>query len=146
MAFNKVVLMGRIATAPELKQTQSGAMVTSFNIAVDRRYGKSEEKQTDFFTIQAWRQTAEFICKYFGKGSLILICGELQTRSWVDNLGQKRTVTEVVANEVSFCEAKKNNEGNYTPATENAIQGATMPQSVEYDPFAGTPFWDKPLY
>jgi single-strand DNA-binding protein len=112
MAFNKVILMGRLTANPELKQTQGGVSVTSFNIAVDR---KVKDSPCDFITIVAWRQTAEFICKYFKKGSAILVCGELQTRSWTDNNGSKRTATEVVANEVSFCESKKETEGTYTP-------------------------------
>jgi single-strand DNA-binding protein len=112
MAFNKVILMGRLTANPELKATQSGVSVTSFNIAVDR---KVKDSPCDFITIVAWRQTAEFICKYFKKGSAILVCGELQTRSWTDNNGSKRTATEVVANEVTFCESKKETEGTYIP-------------------------------
>ena len=106
MAFNKVILMGRLTADPELKQTQSGTAVTSFSLAVDRKYSKDEEKKCDFITIVAWKQTAEFICRYFKKGSAILLCGELQTRSWKDNQGNTRYATEVVANEVSFCESK----------------------------------------
>lgn len=121
-SFNKVILMGRLTADPELKETQGGATVTSFNIAVDRRYTKGEDKQADFITIVAWRQSAEFICKYFGKGSAILIDGELQTRSWTDQQGQKRYATEVVAHEVYFCEAKKNSETNNTAQGQNAAQ------------------------
>ena len=117
MAFNKVILMGRLTADPELKQTQSGTVVTSFNLAVDRKYNKDEEKKCDFITIVAWKQTAEFICKYFKKGSAILLCGELQTRSWKDNNGNKRNATEVVANEVSFCEAKNNAQGGAAAPT-----------------------------
>lgn len=137
-SFNKVILMGRLTAAPELKQTQSGTAVTSFTLAVDRRYSKEgQEKQTDFITVVAWKGTAEFICKYFGKGSAILICGELQTRSWEQD-GQKRYATEVVASEVSFCEAKKNSEGNNTPQQQNAVQsefGAST-QGCGYNPYA----------
>ena len=111
MAFNKVILMGRTTEQPELKQTQGGASVTSFSLAVDRRFNKSEEKQCDFITIVAWKQTAEFICKYFGKGQAMLVCGSLQTRTWTDNGGNKRYATEVVADEVSFV-------GNKEAATE----------------------------
>ena len=121
-SFNKVILMGRLTADPELKQTQSGATVTNFTIAVDRKYNKGEEKQADFPTIIAWRQTAEFICKYFAKGSAILIEGELQTRSWTDQQGQKRYATEVVAHEVTFCESKKNSESNYTTQEQNDSQ------------------------
>lgn len=136
MAFNKVILMGRLTANPELKQTQGGTTVTSFNLAVDRRYNKEgEEKQCDFITIVAWRATAEFICKYFGKGQAILVCGELQTRSWEDQQGNKRYATEVVANEVSFCEAKKNSEGNNTSPSQNSSQGKFEPPAYIPDAY-----------
>lgn len=122
-SFNKVILMGRLTADPELKQGSSGVSVTSFNLAVDRRYTKEgQEKQTDFITIVAWRNTADFICKYFGKGAAMLVCGELQTRSWEDQQGNKRYATEVVASEVNFCEAKKNSEGTSLPQNSNALQ------------------------
>ena len=105
-SFNKVILMGRLVAAPELKRTSSGLSVTSFVLAVDRKYNKEGEKKADFITVVAWRQTAEFVCKYFGKGSPIIVCGELQTRSWDDDAGKKRYVTEVMANEVSFAESR----------------------------------------
>lgn len=136
-SFNKVILMGRLTAAPELKQTGSGVAVTNFTIAVDRRYSRGEEKQTDFPTIIAWRQTAEFICKYFGKGSAILIEGELQTRSWTDQQGNKRYATEVVASEASFCEAKKNSETNDASQNQNAVQGQNF-GSQGYIPTAYT--------
>jgi single-strand DNA-binding protein len=99
--INNVVLMGRIVNDLELKTTQSGLSVVSFRIAVDRKYSKGE-KQTDFFDIVAWRNQAEFICRYFRKGSLIALEGELQTRSYQTKDGANRTVTEVLANNVSF--------------------------------------------
>ena len=99
--INSVVLMGRIVNDLELKTTQSGLSVVSFRIAVDRKYSKGE-KQTDFFDIVAWRNHAEFICKYFRKGSLIALEGELQTRSYQTKDGANRTVTEVLVNNVSF--------------------------------------------
>ena len=119
MSFNKVILMGRLTSDPELKQTQNGVTVTSFNIAVDRRFKQGEERQTDFITIVAWRQTAEFVTRYFKKGSATLICGELQTRSWEDQQGNKRYATEVVANEVSFCESKREESTNSVPSVQN---------------------------
>jgi single-strand DNA-binding protein len=119
MAFNKVILMGRLTSDPELKQTQSGVTVTSFSLAVDRRV---KDSPCDFIPVVAWRQTAEFICKYFKKGQAILVCGELQTRSWTDSNGQKRTTTEVVASEVSFCESKKDSEGTSSPYNQNTSQ------------------------
>ncbi len=118
-SFNKVILMGRLCADPELKQTQSGVPVTSFNLAVDRKVKTGEEKQCDFITVVAWRQTAEFICRYFKKGQAILVCGELQTRSWTDNNGNKRSATEVVAAEATFCESKNSSEGNNTAPKQN---------------------------
>lgn len=99
--INNVVLMGRIVNDLELKITQSGLNVVNFRIAVDRKYLKGE-KQTDFFDIVAWKNHAEFICKYFRKGSLIALEGELQTRSYQTKDGANRTVTEVIVKNVSF--------------------------------------------
>ena len=123
MAYNKVILVGRIVADPELKQTQNGVAVTNFTLAVDRQYSRGDEKQTDFPTIIAWRSLAEFICKYFKKGSAILIEGELQTRSWTDGQGNKRFATEVVAAEARFCEPKKNSETNSVAQINAAAQG-----------------------
>lgn len=136
-SFNKVILMGRLCGDPELKQVNGGSSVTNFTIAVDRKYSKDDEKQADFINIIAWRHTAEFICKYFGRGSAILIDGELQTRSWTDQQGQKRYATEVVAHEVSFCESKKNSETNDTPRNQSTSQrefgasGGYMPDAYK---------------
>ena len=123
MNLNKVILGGRLTANPELKQTGNGVAVTSFTIAVDRKYQKDSEKKTDFITIVAWRQTAEFICKYFLKGSAIIICGELQTRSWKDADSKNRYATEVVACEVSFAESKKASENTSITAEESASEG-----------------------
>lgn len=123
MNLNKVILGGRLTANPELKKTGNDVAVTSFTIAVDRKHNKEGEKKADFITIVAWRQTAEFICKYFTKGSAIIVCGELQTRSWQDADGNKRYATEVVASEVSFAESKKNSETNSAPAEEIPTQG-----------------------
>lgn len=131
MNLNKVILGGRLVANPELKYTKTDAPVTSFTIAVDRKYSKDGEKKADFITIVAWRQTAEFICKYFLKGSAIIICGELQTRSWKDADGKNRYITEVVASEASFAESKKNSEANSSPAEENATEGNFAPYTME---------------
>jgi single-strand DNA-binding protein len=120
--FNKVILMGRLTAAPELKQTPSGVSSTSFTLAVDRRYSKDGEKVTDFIAIQAWRQTAEFICKYFDKGSSILVCGSLETRSWEDQQGNKRYTTYVLAAEAEFCGTKNSSEVNSPSEHKNAAQ------------------------
>lgn len=109
-SFNKVILMGRLVAAPELKRTASGTAVTSFSLAVDRRYSNANEKKTDFINVAAWKQNAEFICKYFAKGSPIIVCGELHTRSYKDANGNTRYMTEVVVSEAAFAESKKSSE------------------------------------
>lgn len=115
--FNLVVLTGRLTADPELKTTQSGISVTSFSIAVDRRYRSGEDRQTDFINIVAWRQTAEFVTKYFKKGSLIGIEGSIQTRKYQDKDGNNRTVFEVVANNVQFVESKRDSAPASEPAS-----------------------------
>ncbi len=106
-SFNKAILIGNLVADPELKQTPNGIPVTSFRIAVARRFAKpGDEQQADFFDIVAWRQTAEFVTRYFSKGTPILVCGSIQTRSFTDTNGNKKYVTEVVADEASFVEKK----------------------------------------
>ena len=100
-------MTGRLTADPELKTTNTGISVTSFSIAVNRRYRAGEETQTDFINIVAWRQTAEFITKYFKKGNMIGIEGSIQTRKYVDKNGNNRTVFEVVASNAQFVESKK---------------------------------------
>ena len=108
--FNKVILGGRITAEPELKTTQSGISVTTFTVAVNRRYSSGEQQSSDFITVVAWRQTAEFVTRYFHKGSSICVVGSLQTRTWTDpQTNQKRYATEVVAEEVNFVDAKNDN-------------------------------------
>jgi len=111
--LNVAVIMGRIVADPELRQTPSGISVTTFTIAVDRSYvPKGQERQADFIDVVAWRGTAEFVCKYFGKGQLIAIQGELQTRNYTDRDGNKRKVTEVVVSQAHFAESKKESNNN----------------------------------
>ena len=120
--FNLVVLTGRLTADPELKTTQNGVSVCSFSIAVERRYKQGEERQTDFVNIVAWRGQAEFISKYFSKGSMIGIEGAIQTRNYQDKNGNNRTAFEVVANNVQFVESKRSEgttESNSLPAPEN---------------------------
>ena len=105
--FNLVVLTGRLTGQPELKTTPNGISVCTFGIAVDRAYKKGEEKQTDFLNVVAWRQTAEFVSKWFTNGSLIGIEGSIQTRKFTDKNGNNRTAFEIVANNVHFVESKK---------------------------------------
>ena len=104
--LNKVILGGRMTADPELKQTPQGVSVTSFSIAVNRR---GKDAQTDFINCVAWRQTADFICRFFKKGSSICISGSVQTRTWNDQQNNKRYATEVVADEAMFVDSK--NEG-----------------------------------
>lgn len=112
--LNHIVLMGRLTRDPELRRTQSGVSVVSFSIAVDRDFASREsgEKQTDFIDIVAWRNTAEFVSKYFFKGSMAVVSGRLQIRDWTDRDGGKRRSAEVVADNVYFGDSKKSRDGN----------------------------------
>jgi single-strand DNA-binding protein len=106
--MNKVILMGRLTAVPELKSTTNGNFVTSFTVAVDRPYTpQGGEKITDFLRCVAWRQTAEFICKYFTKGQMIALDGSVQTRKYTDRDGADRTATEILADRVYFCGSKQ---------------------------------------
>lgn len=105
--INNVVLMGRLTADPELKTTPNGTSVTSFSIAVERNYApKGQERETDFINVVAWRHTAEFVTRYFRKGSMIAVEGSIQTRKYQDKNGNNRVAVEVVANQVSFCGSK----------------------------------------
>lgn len=105
-SFNKVILIGNLTEDVELKVTPSGVPVANFRIAVGRRFAKDGEQNADFITIVCWRATAEFVKNYFSKGKSILVCGQLQSRSWKDNNGNNRYSLEVVADEVSFVDRK----------------------------------------
>ena len=121
--FNKVILGGRLTADPELKQTTTGVAVVSFKIAVNRRYtGKdTQQQEADFFNITAWRSTAEFVARYFRKGSAICVVGSIQNRSYTDQQGQKRYITDIVADEVQFVDSRSESsaygqgQGQYTP-------------------------------
>ena len=114
--YNKVILGGRLTSDPELRQTPSGVAATSFSIAVNRPYSKNQEQQqADFINCVAWRGTAEFITKYFKKGSSICITGSIQNRSWTDQNGQKRYATDVVVSEANFVDGKNDN-GQASPS------------------------------
>ena len=107
--LNHITIMGRLTRDPELRRTGSGVAVASFTLAVDRDFGKNEngEKETDFIDCVAWRQTGEFVSKYFSKGRMAVVSGRLQMRKWTDKDGNKRTSAEVVADNVYFADAKK---------------------------------------
>ena len=133
--LNRVIMGGRIVETPELKQTQSGVAVTTFRIAVNRHaVGKNE---ADFFTVTAWRQTAEFVCRYFKKGSSICVIGSLQNRSWEKN-GEKRTVTEIVAEQVEFVDSRAESGADGQLAT--AYSNAAVPQNFGS---VGTPKFEE---
>ena len=121
MNLNKVILAGRLTADPELKTTPSGLSVTSFTVAVDRRFGK--DKQTDFISCVAWRQTAEFISRYFHKGSMIAINGSIQQRQYTDKNGNKRRSAEVVADSVYFADNRRP-DGNDTATPQYAAESA----------------------
>jgi single-strand DNA-binding protein len=106
--LNKIILMGRLTRDPELRRTGSGTAVTSFSLAVDRDFkSHSGEKETDFIDIVAWRNTAEFVSKYFSKGRMAVVEGSLQIRDWTDKENNKRRSAEVIANNVYFADSKK---------------------------------------
>ena len=141
--LNKVILAGRITTDPELKQTGSGISTTSFHIAVNRRYEKDGQREADFITIVAWRQTAEFICKYFKKGSAICLSGSIQTRSWTDQQGGKRYATEVVADEATFVDGKSDADqqnASKNGYTQPSVAPAVAPKYEELKTDEDLPF------
>ena len=111
--LNHITIMGRLTRDPELRRTGTGIAVASFSVAVDRDFSGRDggEKETDFIDCVAWRQTGEFVSKYFTKGSMIVVSGRLQIRSWTDKEGNKRRTAEVVADNVYFGESKRSSEG-----------------------------------
>lgn len=133
--LNKVILMGRLTADPEHKQTTSGIAVTSFSIAVDRNFAdKDGNRAADFINIVAWRSTADFICKYFAKGKMIVVEGSLQSRNYEDKSGNKRTAFEVVADQVYFGEAKTSD------ATRSAAPNFPTPPPAFNEPPKGSNF------
>ena len=122
MALNVVALMGRLAREPEMRKTPQGVSVATFTVAVDRSFVKQgEERQADFIDIVCWRNTAEFVCKYFQKGSMIALNGSIQTRTYQDKNGNNRKAFEVVADNVHFAGEKKDGgaHGTEAPRYEN---------------------------
>lgn len=112
--LNKVILGGRLVADPELKQTQSGVSVASMRMAVNRYAIGGQQPETDFFNLTAWRQTAEFICRNFHKGSSICVIGSIQNRSWTDSNGEKRYATDIVVEEAKFVDSR-----DESPAVDN---------------------------
>lgn len=132
--LNVVAIMGRLVADPELRTTTQGTNVCTFRIACERSYTpKGQQRQADFVDIVAWGKTAEFICKFFQRGSMIAIDGSLQTRNYQDKQGNKRTVVEVVANNISFAGAKaadKPAAASYEQQTRNHVQQAKAAQNA----------------
>ena len=138
--LNRIIIMGRLTAAPELKTTQNGVSVVSFTVACERDFG-SGEKQTDFIDCTAWRGTAEFVAKYFRKGSMIVVSGRLQSRKWEDRDGNKRTSWEIQADSVYFGESRRDE------AQQGGIREAGRPVSVappEFHELPGTGY-DNPF-
>lgn len=131
--LNKIILQGRLTAEPDLRQTTSGVFVCSFTVAVDRDFkDKNGEKQTDFVYVVAWRNTAEFVSKWFHKGSLILVDGSLQSRKYEDKNGQKRTTFDVVANTVYFGGEKRDNVSQFPQ--EKSVDVEPDLDSVDVEP------------
>lgn len=133
--LNHIVLMGRLTRDPELRYTSANVPVASFSIAVDRDFGRGEngEKQTDFINVSAWRQTGEFVSKYFTKGSMIVVSGRLQIRDYTDRDGNRRTAAEVVADNVYFGESKRRDDG--APRQEYAPRQDYAPRTPSNEGF-----------
>jgi len=143
--MNVVVLIGRMVADPELKYTPSGVAVCTFRIAVDRRVKAGEEKQADFINIVAWQKSAEFAANYLGKGRLVGVQGRMQSRSWVQQDGQKRYMTEVIAENLQGLDRPKEGQAPQAAPNNNAGAGFTAPEApasgfvesdMDYDPFA----------
>lgn len=129
--LNKVIIAGHLTNDPELKQTPSGVSTTTIRVAVNRRYSKDGNNEADFITIVAWRQTAEFICRYFKKGSAICVTGAIQTRTWTDKDGGNRYAVEIVADEAMFVDGKTSADGEKSAQKE--------PTELSARPSVGTP-------
>jgi len=137
--LNHIIIMGRMTRDPEIKYTQSNTPVASFSLAVERDFGGRDggEKQTDFIDCTAWRQTAEFVSKYFAKGSMAVVSGRLQIREWNDREGNKRRSAEVVADNIYFGESKRREGGdnrgasNFAPKHEPPATSAPTAQPAE---------------
>lgn len=132
--LNKVILGGRLVATPELKQTPSGVAVCSFTLAINRKFSKDGQQEADFINCQAWRQTAEFINRYFRKGSSLCVTGSIQTRSWQDQNGQKRFATDVVVDEAMFVDGKNDAQGTGTyTADQTSAPAYNAPQTPNFE-------------
>ncbi len=138
--LNHITIMGRLTRDPELRRTGSGIAVASFTVAVDRDFAPKDggDRETDFIDCVAWRQTGEFVSKYFTKGSMAVVSGRLQIRSWTDKDGNKRRTAEVIADNVYFGENKRNPEASnaYSAPDGNNYGGYTAPTGTPASDFA----------
>ena len=122
--LNKIIIMGRLTRDPELRRTGSGSAVTSFSLACDRDFkSQSGEKETDFIEVVAWKNTAEFVSKYFSKGRMAVVEGRLQIRDWTDKAGNKRITAEIVADNVYFADSKRSESNDNQKENFNALSG-----------------------
>ena len=149
--YNKAILIGRLVADPEMRTTPNGVNVASFRIAVDRPYSKNAEKKADFFSITCWRQQAEFVCRYFSKGKAIGVEGSIQNRDYTDRDGNKRYVTEIIADRVFFVESKSASggaAGSYSapaPAAPNPDAGVSYASGSAGDFSLGSDDDDLPF-
>ena len=138
--LNHITIMGRLTRDPELRRTGSGVAVASFTVAVDRDFSPKDggEKETDFIDCVAWRQTGEFVSKYFTKGRMAVVSGRLQIRSWTDKDGNKRRTAEVVADNVYFGDSKRDGDsaGSYSAPAAGSFGGYSAPASAPASDFA----------
>ncbi len=136
--LNHITIMGRLTRDPELRRTGSGVAVTSFTVAVDRDFGGRDggERETDFIDCVAWRQTGEFVSKYFTKGSKIVVAGRLQIRGWTDKDGNKRRTAEVVADNVYFGESRRGSETATAAPSAPSFGSYSAPASAPASDFA----------
>ena len=122
--LNKIIIMGRLTRDPELRRTGSGTAVTSFSLACDRDFkSQSGDKETDFIEVVAWKNTAEFVSKYFSKGRMAVVEGRLQIRDWTDKAGNKRITAEIVADNVYFADSKRSESNDNQKENFNALSG-----------------------
>lgn len=150
--INSAVIMGRLTADPELRQTQSGISVARFSVAVERPYSKDGERQTDFLDVVAWRNTADFVCRYFVKGQMIAIFGSIQARTYTDRDGNRRKYVEIVADGVSFCGDKPERKAQTYDAEPVSAEPAKPPEKPEpryqqqsMDDFVDVPMSDDDL-
>lgn len=137
--MNKVILMGRLTRDPELQQTPQGTPVCRFSIAVNRRFAREGQQQADFINCTAWRQQAEFVSKWFPKGSMIAVVGNLQSRSWDGQDGKKQYATDVVVEEVHFT-GSKNETGTASAGSDYQQPQQAVPSEAPFDDFESMGF------